>query len=40
MNEPMARKLEALLGASNRQLHLEETRGIQHMFLTELSRKA
>jgi hypothetical protein len=35
MNEPIACKMEALLGAFNRQLRLDETRGMKDTRLTE-----
>jgi hypothetical protein len=34
MNDPLARKIEALLGSLNRQLCLEETRGLKDAHLT------
>jgi hypothetical protein len=34
MGDPIARKLEALLGTFNRQLCLDETRGMKSTFLT------
>jgi hypothetical protein len=35
MNDPLARKIEALLGSLNRQLRLEETRGLKDAHLTD-----
>ena len=35
MDDPIARKLEALLGTFNRQLHLDETKGMKNTFLTD-----
>jgi hypothetical protein len=35
MNDPLARKIEALLGSLNRQLRLEETRGLKDAVLTD-----
>jgi len=35
MNEPIVCKMEALLGAFNRQLRLDETRGMKDTHLTE-----
>jgi hypothetical protein len=35
MNEPIARKLEALLGSFNRQLRLDETRSMKSTVLTD-----
>ena len=35
MDDPIARKLEALLGTFNRQLRLDDTRGMKNTFLTD-----
>jgi hypothetical protein len=35
MNDPLAWKFKALLGSLNRQLHLEETRGLKDAILTD-----
>jgi hypothetical protein len=33
MNDRVARRIDALLGSLNRQLHLEETGGLKHAIL-------
>jgi DDE superfamily endonuclease len=40
MDDPIARKLEALLGTFNRQLRLDETRGMKSTFLTDFFQRA
>jgi hypothetical protein len=35
LNDPVARKIEALLGSFTRQLHLEETRHMKNAVLTD-----
>jgi len=40
MNDPTARKIEALLGVFNRQLQLDETRGMKDTVLTDFFGKA
>ena len=35
LNDPLARKIEALLGLFNRQLHLKEARGMKNAALTD-----
>jgi hypothetical protein len=35
MNDPLGRKFETLLGSLNRQLHLEEPRGLKDAILTD-----
>ena len=40
LNDPMARKIEALLGSFNRQLHLEESRGMKDVVLTNFFKRS
>jgi hypothetical protein len=40
LNDPMARKIEALLGSFNRQLRLEETRGMKNATLTDFFKRS
>jgi hypothetical protein len=35
VNDPLARRIEALLGSLNRQLHIDEARNKKETFLTD-----
>ncbi|KAF8149040.1 hypothetical protein B0H34DRAFT_667879 [Crassisporium funariophilum] len=40
MNDPIARKVEAILGSFNRQLRLDETKGLKNTTVTDFFQKA
>ena len=40
LNDPMAQKIEALLGSFNRQLHFEETRNMKNTVLTKFFKRS
>ena len=40
LNDPMAWKIEALLGSFNRQLRLEDTRNVKNTVLTKFFKKS